>query len=127
MPEGWEIWLKPVTDVSEGSAIISLGGVACCRKGDWNATTEEEQSYTSLMNNINLCSWTKLTYDGREFMIIRIHEDTVVGLAHHEKLVLQKTKSVYIAAHVASECIVSLNTPAWKVAQVAYELVKCGA
>ena len=96
---GWEAYLPPVAQVTNGCAIISLQGARCGTKGSWKATTAEEQNYAAILNNISTAGQRPLTYGGKKYIITRAIDDTVMAQLGKEGLVLQKSKTVLVAGH----------------------------
>jgi transcriptional regulator CtsR len=121
---GWEAYLPPVADVSESCGIVSLQGSRCGKKGNWKASTAEEQNYAQLLNNITSATTKGLTYGGKKYIVSRAVDDTIIAQCAKEGLVLQKSKSVLVAAHTVEGQV--LSNAASKVAYVVAQLVNAG-
>ena len=121
---GWEAYLTPVAQVTNGCAIISLQGARCGTKGSWKATTAEEQNYAAILNNISTAGQRPLTYGGKKYIITRALEDTIMAQLGKNGLVLQKSKTVLVAGHFVEGQV--MNSVSSKVAVVVGQLSQNG-
>ena len=95
---GWTAYLNDVKDISAGSAIISLQGALCGKVGKWDAKQAEMQNYAACLNNIASAQSKGITYNGKKYIVVRAVEDTILAQLGKEALVLQKAKTVLVAA-----------------------------
>ena len=96
---GWEAYLPQLEVVSDASAIISLQGALCGKKGNWKANQAEMSHYAALMNQPYTAQSKGLTYGGTKYIVIRATDDTIVAQLHTNGLVLQKSNTVFVVGH----------------------------
>ena len=95
---GWAAYLADVKDISKGSAIISLEGALCGKEGKWDAKQAEMQNYAAVLKNIAQAQSLGVTYNGKKFIVVRAVDDSILAQLGKEAIVLQKAKTVLVAA-----------------------------
>ena len=95
---GWSAYLADVKPISSGSAIISLQGALCGKEGKWEAKQGEMQNYAACLNNIASAQSKGVTYNGKKYIVVRAVDDTILAQLGKEAVILQKAKTVLVAA-----------------------------
>ena len=95
---GWNAYLADVKDIAAGCAIISLQGALCGKEGKWDAKQGEMQNYAACLNNIASAQSKGITYNGKKYIIVRAVDDSILAQLGKEAVVLQKAKTVLVAA-----------------------------
>jgi hypothetical protein len=96
---GWAAYLAPLNGVAEGSAVLSLlQGARRAQQGTWLASTAEEQLWASYWKALWQATGKGLFYNRKKNIVIHAVDDSILASCRKEGLILQKAKTVFIAA-----------------------------
>jgi hypothetical protein len=121
---GWAAYLAPLNGVADGSAVISLQGANCGKQGNWKASTAEEQTWAAYWKDLTQANAKGLFYDKKKNIVIRAVEDTIVASLGKEGLILQKAKTVFVAARYIEGQVP--NSVSAKVGGIVQQLIDAG-
>ena len=97
---GWDAYVAYFNGYAESAAIVSKDGALCGKFGSWSATQSDMSGYAAICRDIEHGGSLPLTYKGVRYIINRCADDTCFGMKGKEGLVLQKTNTLIVVAHV---------------------------
>jgi profilin len=121
----WNAYLAELKTKSTGCAIISLQGAVCGKEGNWKAAQAEVQSYPGLVKANSPAATSGVKYGGDKFFMNVSTDDSLVAQKGKQAIVLQKAKTVLVAAYAETDKFVVGDVSA-AVAKVAAQLVSVG-
>jgi hypothetical protein len=121
---GWAAYLAPLDGVAAGAAIISLQGAECGKKGDWKASAQEQQQWAQYWSDLSQANAKGLFYNKAKNIVVRAADDTILASLGKEGLILQKAKTVFVAARYVEGQVP--NSVSAKVGGIVQQLIDAG-
>ena len=94
----WKDLLTPLSEITEGAAIISDGGILCAESGNWIATTSECVGISKEFNSTGQFNF--ISYGNKKYMVNQNQGNIIFAQQGKNCLRLQKIRSVIICVHL---------------------------